>query len=114
MLQIEASSITRSPRRPGGAAHGSGRIAGAPAWTLRALGALGLLGVLATSLLVAAGAAGSPTRFVPARSGGWPGWLARPFSGLHLGLSDAGFQVLTLTMAASYALVLVGARSLPL
>src|SRR5436190_15134638 len=114
MLQIEASSVTRSPRRQDGTARGSGRSAGAPAWTLRALGTLGLLGVLATSLLVAAGAAGGPTRFVPARSGGWPDWLAGPLADLHLGLGGDRFQTLTLLMAGGYLLALAGARALPL
>src|SRR4051794_32154277 len=100
MLQIEASSITSALRRADRrAARDPPRVASAPAWTLRALGAAGLLGLLATSLLLAAGAAGSPTRFVPARSGGWPDWLAGPLAGLHLGLPGDRFQTLTLLMA---------------
>ena len=63
-------------------------------------------------LLVAAGAAGGPSQYVPARSGGWPGWLAGPFAGLGLGLSADGFQALTLIMAASYLAVLLAARTL--
>jgi hypothetical protein len=87
--------------------------AGADRRGARALAVLGLVGVLVGAFLLAAGAAGAPTEFVPARSGGWPGWLAGPLAGLHLGLSDTRFQALVLLMCAGYALVLVGARSLP-
>ncbi len=80
---------------------------------LRALGLLGLAGVLASVFLIAAGAASGPTQLVPGRSGGWPGWMAGPFEGLGLGISSGGFQTLTLIMCASYLLVLAGARALP-
>jgi alpha-1,6-mannosyltransferase len=69
--------------------------------------------VLATSFLIAAGAAGAPSQYVPARSGGWPGWLAGPLSSLRLGLPGERFQTLMLIMCAGYLLVLLGARSLP-
>ena len=46
---------------------------------VRTLGALGLLGVLTSVFLVAAGAATRPSVYVPARHGGWPGWMAGPF-----------------------------------
>jgi alpha-1,6-mannosyltransferase len=84
-----------------------------PAGVLRAGGVLGLLGVVASSFLLAAGAAGAPSTFVPARSGGWPGWLAGPLSGLHVGLPGERVQTLTLVMCGGYALALVGARALP-
>ena len=90
----------------------SGARAGASAPILRALGAVGLLGVVASVALLCAGAAGSPTQYVPAREGGWPGWLAGPFAGLHLGLSSGSFQALMLVMCGSYVLVLVTARVL--
>ena len=64
-------------------------------------------------LLVAAGAASGPSQYVPARSGGWPSWLAGPFAGLGVGLSPGGFQALTLIMAASYLAVLLAVRVLP-
>jgi len=90
---------------------------GASRWisasALRALGALGLLGVLASVFLVAAGAAGQPSQYVPARSGGWPSWLAGPFSGLNVGLTTGSFQTLTLIMCASYLVVLLAARAMP-
>jgi Glycosyltransferase family 87 len=79
---------------------------------LRALGALGLLGVLATVFLIAAGAASKPSLYVPARSGGWPGWLAGPFEGLGVGITPDRFQTLTLIMVASYLAVLLAARTL--
>jgi hypothetical protein len=80
--------------------------------TLRTIGALGLLGVFTTVFLLAAGAASSPSQYVPARSGGWPGWLAGPLENLGVGISSASFQTLTLIMAASYVAVLLAARSL--
>ena len=79
---------------------------------LRALGALGLLGVLITVLEIAAGAATRPSLYVPARSGGWPGWLAGPFEGLGVGITPDRFQTLTLVMVASYVAVLLAARAL--
>ncbi len=80
--------------------------------TLRALGALGLLGVLTSVFLIAAGAASRPSQYVPARSGGWPGWLAGPLEGLRLGITPTRFQTLTLIMAAGYVAVLLAARTL--
>src|SRR5665213_3237514 len=79
---------------------------------LRALGALGLLGVLTSVFLITAGAASRPSQYVPARIGGWPGWLAGPLEGLNLGLTPDRFQTLTLIMAASYVAVLLAARTL--
>lgn len=84
-----------------------------PAGIARALGALGLLGIVASVFLVSAGAASAPGQYVPAREGGWPTWLAGPLRGLDIGLSSAGFQTLMLIMCASYALVLLVARRLP-
>jgi hypothetical protein len=82
--------------------------------TLRALGALGLLGIVTTVFLLAAGAASRPSQYVPARTGGWPSWLAGPLEGLGVGISSGGFQALTLIMCVSYLAVLVAARTLPL
>jgi hypothetical protein len=81
---------------------------------LRALGALGLLGVLSTVLLLTAGAAAGPSQYVPARSGGWPSWLAGPLENLGGGLTSASFQTLMLIMCGSYLAVLLAARRLPL
>jgi hypothetical protein len=116
MVSIGAATPTsRAPFIDGASAPGGrARGARAPAGALRALGAVGLAGVLASALLLSAGAAGAPSQFVPARPlVGWPTWLAGPLKGLHLGLSDERFQALLLLMCAGYALVLVGARSLP-
>jgi Glycosyltransferase family 87 len=88
------------------------RRARAPARARRAAGALGLLGVLASAALIGAGAATRPGQYVPARSGGWPGWLAGPLQGLDVGLGGHTFQTLMLVMCASYLLVLATARSL--
>jgi hypothetical protein len=83
-----------------------------PEGLLRAAAAVGLAAIIVASLLLAGGAAGAPTQYVPARTGGWPGWLAGPLSGLHVGLPGDRFQTLMLVMCGGYALALVGARSL--
>ncbi len=79
---------------------------------LRALGMAGLAGVVVGALGLAACAAGGPTRYVPGRSGGWPGWLSGPLHGLGLGLTPDRFQALTLVMCAGYAAALTAARTL--
>ncbi len=79
---------------------------------IKALGVVGLVGVPASVFGVVAGAAGTPTSYVPSRSGGWPGWLSGPLHGLGLGISSSSFQVLTLVMCASYAAVLLASRRL--
>ena len=104
--------VAARPRRPGGGARPANEAR--PSRAARALGLLGLLGVIVTVFLTSAGAAGEPSQYVPARSGGWPPWLAGPFEGLHLSLGSGGFQTLTLVMCASYVLVLLFARALPL
>ena len=93
---------------------GASAGAGAAAALARGLGALGLIGIVVCAFLVSAGAASGPSRYVPARSGGWPSWLAGPLRGLGIGLSSGGFQTLVLIMCASYLLVLLVARRLPL
>ena len=62
---------------------------------------------------MSAGAASAPSQYVPARSGGWPAWLAGPLRGLSIGISAGGFQTLMLVMCAGYGLVLLVARRLP-
>lgn len=100
-------------------ARSRGAGARAPAAALRAswgawLGAAGLAGVVASTFLISAGAATRPTSLVPARSGGWPGWLAGPLRGLDVGISRGSFQAFTLAMCACYALVLVCSHRLSL
>jgi alpha-1,6-mannosyltransferase len=70
--------------------------------------------VLASAFLLAAGAATRPSMYVPARTGGWPDWLAGPLRGLDIGLTSGSFQAYTLIMCAGYVLVLVAARTLPM
>jgi alpha-1,6-mannosyltransferase len=49
---------------------------------------------------------------VPARTGGWPDWLAGPLRALGVGaISSSGFQALTLIMCAGYLAVLLAARA---
>src|SRR5438132_332832 len=80
---------------------------------LSAIGSLALLGLVGSCFLLAAGAAGEPSQYVPSRSGGWPGWLAGPYEGLGLSLSSSSFQAFTLVMCGCYLAVLVAARSVP-
>ena len=77
------------------------------------VGLVGLIAVVACILLVCAGAASGPTPLVPARSGGWYGWMAGPLSSLGVSIDLQGFQTLTLIMCGGYALVLICARALP-
>ncbi len=80
--------------------------------TLRALGVFGLLGILVSVSLLSAGTATQPTIYVPARTGGWPDWLAGPLRGLGVGAISSGeFQTLTLIMCAGYAAVLLAAHA---
>jgi hypothetical protein len=69
--------------------------------------------VVATVFLLVAGAAGEPSQYVPGRIGGWPMWMAGPLEGLNMSLGSSGFQTLTLIMCASYLIVLLVARTLP-
>ncbi len=81
---------------------------------LRALGALGLVGVLVSVFLISAGAASGPSEYVPGRSGGWPDWMAGPLRGLGIGITSGSFQALMLIMCASYLAVLAASRALSL
>ena len=115
-----ARPLPRVPLDTGAQSSGE-RLTGRPPRTsarsqagARAIGAIGLLGVLTTTFMVAAGAAGEPSLYVPGRSGGWPQWLAGPLEGLHLSIDSHSFQNLMLVMCASYLLVLLAARALPL
>jgi glycosyl transferase family 87 len=103
-------------------AHGS-RLAGpllaarppvlAASARMRLLGAGALAGLLAASLLLAAAAAAERRIwFVPASAaGGFPGWLAGAFHGLHLTLGPARGALLLVAMFACYLLALVCARA---
>ena len=95
-----------------GRRRGSAPAVRAPAG-VRALGVLGLLGILTSVLLLCAGAASAPTQYVPSRAGGWPSWLAGPLGGLSSPLGSHGFQNLTLLMCAGYAVVLACAWAVP-
>jgi alpha-1,6-mannosyltransferase len=113
-------AATGSPGALGGAHGGTAGRPAALARTgklsaaARALGYAGLAGVLASVFLLAAGAATRPTSLVPARSGGWPGWLAGPLEGLDVGISRGSFQAFTLVLCAGYVAVLLRAAKLPL
>jgi hypothetical protein len=79
----------------------------------RALGAGGLAAVVVGVWAIAIGAAGAPGPLVPARSGGWPGWLAGPLHGLGGQLGTGGFQTWTLLVCGGYAAVLLTVAELP-
>jgi alpha-1,6-mannosyltransferase len=81
---------------------------------LRALGALGLLGIVTSAFLIAARAARSPSTYVRVRDAGWPGWISGPYQALGLGITKGSFETLILIMVGCYVLVLLGARTLPL
>jgi hypothetical protein len=98
-------------------AHSSAFAARARSPAITVLGALGLAAIVVCAFLLAAQAAGSPTStLVPARSGGWPAWMAGPLRNLGMTFSAHSFQTLTLIMAGGYAVVLAAAyrRALPL
>lgn len=80
---------------------------------IRALGALGLLGIVISTFVLAAGAAAAPSDYVRLRRAGWPSWLAGPYEHLGLGIGQGSFQTLTLVMLGCYLVVLLTARSLP-
>ena len=109
---MEAATPVPAAQITPGAPDRSVRGARAPAWLAPALAWLGLLAILVSAFGIAAGAAGAPTSFVPARAGGWPGWLAGPLSGLGLSISASSFQTLTLIMCAGYGVLLITGRSL--
>ncbi len=70
------------------------------------------MGILASVFLLSAGAASAPSEYVPARTGGWPDWLAGPLRDLGLRrLSSGEFQTLTLIMCAGYGAVLIAAHA---
>jgi hypothetical protein len=73
----------------------------------RAAGLLSLAGVVGTGCLVAAGAAGERSSFVPGRKGGYPDWLHQPLSSLDLGLSPHMIVFAMMAMWAFYGLALV-------
>ena len=78
----------------------------------RALAVLSLLGLLGASVLVVAAAASYPTQMVPARLGGFPGWLRGPLSGLidvFFFPSDFGLAILAMTACYLVALVCAAA-----
>ena len=104
------SRVRVAERAPSGIEEAAG--ARIPVGALRALGALGLVGVLTSVFLLTADAATGPSQYVPARSGGWPNWLAGPFAGIGVGITPDRFQTLTLIMAVSYLAVLLAAHTL--
>ena len=116
MLRVQANPLIgtarRVPQPPDGRSIAGSRGSPVSTRVLCALGLLGVLGVLTSVFLLTAGAASSPSQFVPGRSGGWPGWLAGPFESLGVGITPDRFQTLTLIMAASYVAVLLAARAM--
>ena len=60
----------------------------------RSAATVGLLGLGASSILIVAAAAGGSSPFVPAGTEAFPGWLAGPFSLVHLRLGASAFEPL--------------------
>ncbi len=109
---IQAAPPIAPSAVPAQAAGAARPLHAGPAGARRALGGLALLGILSCVLLVTAGAATAPSRYVPGRSGGWPSWLSGPLSDLGVGITTTSFQILMLVMCASYMLVLLVAREI--
>lgn len=78
----------------------------------RALGFVSLAGLIAGSLVLVTAAASHPLEAVPARLGGFPGWLRGPLSGLGYVLSNGEFATWALVMTGSYLLALLCAPAL--
>src|SRR5213078_1816748 len=72
----------------------------------RALGVVSLIGLVGTGLLVAAGAAGETSSFVPGAKAGNPSWLHEPFSSLGLGLTTHWVIYAMLAMWVFYGVAL--------
>jgi hypothetical protein len=110
MQAARPATLPRAPGAPSAARARPERLSGA----LRLGGAAGLLALLTSLLLLVLDAAQAPSRYVPADSGGWPGWLAGPLAGAGSHLGSAGFQVLVLVACGAFAVVLASARAIPL
>jgi alpha-1,6-mannosyltransferase len=76
-------------------------------------GTLALTGLVGTGFLIAVGVAAEPSSFVPARKGGFPGWLHGPLSTLDLGLSAREVVLLLGAMWAFYLLALALSDAIP-
>lgn len=109
---VEAA--TGIPHRAASVAQPPGTVAPARTLTLpRALGALGLVGVVVSTFLVVAGAASGVSAFVPgSHRGSYPAWLAGPLRGIGVSHAKDSFQWFQIALCVSYGLVLVGVREL--
>jgi alpha-1,6-mannosyltransferase len=104
----QAEDIRRDARQPWGAESEEPHSAG-----LRVAGAIALVVLLAALAILCVDAAAAPSQYVPGDSGGWPGWLSGPLSGIGSQLGKGGFQALVLTICAGYVVALAAARALP-
>ena len=71
-----------------------------------ALDALLLVVPPAGATVLAVGAAGAPSKYVPASRSAFPGWLAGPWHGLAAPPTTAVFTVVLVAMLGAYALIL--------
>jgi Glycosyltransferase family 87 len=71
-----------------------------------------LIALVAAALALAIGAASQPSPLVPARKGGFSGWLRGPLD-FGLSLRPSGFVVLLLAMCACYLCLLAWADRVP-
>ena len=78
----------------------------------RFAGLVALAGILYCAMILVTAAASHPLREVPARLGGYPGWLRGPLSGAGFLLRPSQFAAVVLVMAALYLLALLCAPAL--
>ena len=104
----QATPVRAGPEKPGLPA-----VGGDASSALRPLAGAGLVALLGALAVLMIDAAAAPSHYVPADSGGWPGWLSGPLGGIGSHLGSATFQALVLIVCGGYALVLSGVRQLP-
>lgn len=83
-----------------------------PALLRRTLAVLSLGGLLATALVLVSAAATYPSLLVPARYGGFPGWLRGPLDGFGYFLFPSDFATVALVMTGCYLVALACASVL--
>ena len=76
-------------------------------------GLVSLAGLVAATLTIVSAAASRPSQLVPARFGGFPGWLRGPLDGVDYVLFPSDIALLFLLMTACYLVALACVRALP-
>ncbi len=104
------ASVGRSPALPLPAL--GARSTDAVGVVRRVLGVASLAGLVAATLVLVSAAASYPIEAVPARLGGFPGWLRGPLSGTGSLLTESDFAIWILIMTGCYLVALVCAPAL--